>query len=55
MSDNEHTLPILGDSKILAIKHLPFHIIPKFIQRWEDDLEGISFIMVEESLDILKE
>ena len=55
MSDNEHTLPILGDSKVFAVKHLPFSVIPQFIQGSDNGLECIPPIVIEESFDILEE
>ena len=55
MSDNEHTLPILGDSKSFAGKHLPFHIVPQFVQGSEDGLERSSSVVIEEPFDVFKE
>ena len=54
MSDNEHPFPVLGNAEILRVKNLPLAVIPKFIQRTEDDLKGIPFVVAEESFDVLK-
>ena len=40
MSDNEHTFPILGDSEIFRVKHLPLAVVPEFIQRIESACPG---------------
>lgn len=55
MSDNEDPFPVLGDTEVLRIKHLPLAVIPKFVQRSEDNRERISVIVREESFDVLKE
>jgi len=55
MSDNEHSLPILGNPEVFAVKHLPFDMIPQFIQDSEDCAEGSPLVVAEDSLDILKE
>jgi len=54
MSDNEHSFPILWDSEILAVKHLPFHEVPQFIKRCDDSFECIAFVVGEQSFDVLK-
>jgi hypothetical protein len=55
MSNNEDPFPVLRDSEILAVKHLPFRIIPHLIQRGEDDSERFSRVAREEPFDVLKE
>ncbi|GAG92947.1 unnamed protein product, partial [marine sediment metagenome] len=55
MSDNEHPLPILGNTEILAVKHLPLTVIPKLIQRSDNGFKGSPIIVAKESFDILKE
>jgi hypothetical protein len=45
MSDNEHSFPILGDSEILAVKHLPLDVVPQFIKRGDDGVERFSVVV----------
>ena len=55
MSDKENPFSVLWDSEILAVKQLPLTVIPHAIQDFEDDFEGSSSVVIEESFDILKE
>jgi hypothetical protein len=55
MSCNEHTFPVLGDSVILAVKHLPLAVVPQLINRGDDGLESPSTVMAEKSFDVFKE
>ena len=55
MSNNEHALPVLRDSVILAVKHLPLQIIPQLNKRSEDCGEGCTAVVAEEAFDIFKE
>ncbi len=55
MSDNEHPFPILWDTEILAVKHLPLEVIPQAIKRFDDDVEGLPAVVAEESFDVLKD
>ena len=55
MSDNEHSLPVLRDSVILAVKHLPLTIIPQFCNRGHDGSESVSVVMAEKSFNIFKD
>lgn len=45
ISDNEQAFSGLGDTEILAVKHLPCDIIPQFIQRTEDRCKCPAFVM----------
>ena len=45
MSDNKHSLPVLGDSVIFAVKHLPLAVIPQLIKRGDDGKERVSFVV----------
>jgi hypothetical protein len=55
MSDKEYPFSVLRDSEILAVKQFPLTVIPQAIQDFEDDFEGSSSVVIEESFDILKE
>jgi hypothetical protein len=55
MSDNEHALSILWDAEVRSVKHFPFAVLPQFIHRTEDGVKGSTFIVVEESDDVLSE
>ena len=55
MSDNEHPFSVLWNPEILAVTHLPLEVIPQVIKRGEDDAEGASSVVTEESFDVLKE
>lgn len=54
MSDNEHALPVLGDSVILAVKHLPLKVIPQLIKRGDDGSESLSVVVAEKSFNVFK-
>ena len=47
MSDNEHSLPILGNPEIFAVKNLVFPPIPQLRQSFKDGSECSSSIMAE--------
>src|SRR5205807_1888554 len=55
MADNEDPLAALRDAEILAVAQLPLKVVPQFIQRGEDRLEGPAVLMREEAGDVLKE
>jgi hypothetical protein len=55
MSDNVHSLPVLGDAEIFAVKHLPFDAIPQFNKRGDDGLESSSIAMSEKAFDVLQD
>jgi hypothetical protein len=55
MSDNEHSLPVLGHSVILAVKHLPLQVIPQLIKRGDDGSESLSVVMTQKSFNIFKD
>lgn len=55
MSNNEHSFSALGNSEMLAVAHLPLHVVPQFVQRREDGSEGSPVVVTEESFDVLKE
>ena len=40
MSDNEHSFPMLWNSEVLAVKHLPFDRIPQLCHSGYDDAKG---------------
>ena len=48
-------VPILGDSKVFAVKYLPFCIVPQLIHCSDDCSEGSSPIVVEKPFDIFGE
>jgi hypothetical protein len=54
MSDNDDALPVLGDSVILAVKHLPLTIVPQLINRGDDGSESVAVVMTKQSFDILE-
>lgn len=54
MSDNEHALAVLGDTEILAVKHLPLQVVPQLIQRGEDSAERAPLMVSEKASDVLK-
>lgn len=45
----------MGDAEILAVKHLPFHMIPQSPQRIEDRRKRPAVVMVKQSGNIFKE
>ena len=45
ITDKEHPFPGLGDSKMLAVKHSPFDMIPQVPQCGEDDRKGFPMVM----------
>jgi hypothetical protein len=47
MSDNKDPFSVLGHLKVFTVKHLPFDIIPQFIQRGEDCGERPSLVVIE--------
>lgn len=55
ISDNIHALSGLGDSEILAVKHLPCDIVPQFIQRREDGRKSPALVMRQQSGNIFKQ
>ena len=55
ISDNVHTAAGLGDAKILAVKHLPFHEIPQSLQRIEDCRKRPAAVMIKQSGNIFKQ
>ena len=55
MSDNEDALPVLRDSVILAVKHLPLDVIPQVIKRGDDSGNGTPFIVRKYPSDVFKE
>jgi hypothetical protein len=55
MSDNEHPLPILGNSEILAVKHLPLEVIPQPIKRSDDGMKCLTLVVWKQSFDVLKQ
>ena len=54
MSDNEDSFSVLGHSEILAVKHLPFDVIPQLDKLGYDDSESSAVVMTRESLNIFK-
>ncbi len=55
MSDNEHSFPTLGHAEILAVAHLPLHVVPQVMKRREDRAEGPLLIVSKQSCDVFKE
>ena len=55
ISDKVHPFSGLGDSKIFAVKHLPFHKIPQSVQRMEDGRKCPAPVMVKQSGNIFKQ
>ena len=55
ISDKVHPFSGLGDSEILAVKHLPFHKIPQSVQRMEDGRKRPAPVMVKQSGNIFKQ
>ena len=53
ISDNEHPLSDLGDTEIRAVKHHPFHAVPQVIKRGEDDRKRPSFVMRQQSRNVM--
>ena len=45
ITDKEHPFPGLGDSKMLAVKHSPFDMIPQVPQCGEDDRKGFPMVV----------
>ena len=45
IADKEHPFPGLRDSKMLAVKHSPFDMIPQVPQCGEDDRKGFPMVM----------
>ena len=54
MSDNVDAFPVLGDSVILAVKHLPLTVVPQFINRSDDGFESISVVVTKQPFNILE-
>ena len=55
MSDNVHSLPVLGDAEILAVTHLPLEVIPQLIKRGDHGTESSSLVVAEKSLNVFKD
>src|SRR5699024_5923180 len=55
ISDNVHAAAGLGDAKIFAVEHLPFHAIPQSVQRIEDRRKRPSAVMRKQAGYVLKE
>ena len=55
ISDNVHTAAGLGNAKILAVKHLPFDMIPQSLQRIEDRRKRPAAVMVKQAGNIFKQ
>ena len=55
ISDKIHPFSRLGDSKIFAVKHLPFHRIPQSVQRMEDGRKRPAPVMVKQSGYVFKQ
>jgi len=55
MPDNEHSFPIVGDSEILAVKHLPLEVIPQLIKRFDDGLKSEAKIVREKPFNVFKQ
>ena len=55
ISDKIHPFSGLGDPKIFAVKHLPFHKIPQSVQRMEDGRKRPAPVMVKQSGYVFKQ
>lgn len=55
ISDKIHPFSGLGDSKILAVEHLPFQTIPQSVQRMEDGRKRPAPVMVKQAGNIFKQ
>ena len=55
ISDKVDPTAGLGDSKILAVKHLPFQTIPQSVQRMEDGRKCPAAVMVKQAGNIFKQ
>src|SRR5699024_8483934 len=55
ISDNVHAAAGLGDAKIFAVEHLPFHAIPQSVQRIEDRRKRPSAVMRQQAGYVLKQ
>ena len=55
ISDKVHPFSGLGDSKILAVEHLPFQTIPQSVQRMEDGRKRPAPVMVKQSGYVFKQ
>ena len=45
----------MGNAKILAVKHLPFDMIPQSLQRIEDRRKCSAAVMVKQAGNIFKQ
>ena len=55
ISDKVHPFSGLGDSKILAVEHLPFQTIPQSVQRMEDGRKRPAPVMVKQAGNVFKQ
>jgi len=55
MSDNDNAFSVLGDSVILAVKHLPLTVVPQLINRSDDGFESIAVVVTKKSFDVFKD
>ena len=55
ISDKIHPFSGLGNPKIFAVKHLPFHRIPQSVQRMEDGRKRPAPVMVKQSGYVFKQ
>src|SRR5699024_6540038 len=55
ISDNVHAAAGLGNAKIFAVEHLPFHTIPQSVQRIEDRRKRPSAVMRQQAGYVFKQ
>lgn len=55
MSDNEYPFPVLRDTIILAVKHLPLEVIPQLIKRLDDGFERLPLLVTEKPFYVFKQ
>jgi len=55
MADKEHTFPVLGNTERSCAKHVPFAVIPDFIQRNLGGKEVVAPVAGEKAANIFSE
>lgn len=55
MSDNDDAFAVLGRAEIFAVEYLPFHAIPQFCKRGDDDSESSPAVMAEKTFDVFED